>query len=331
MPHHCNVYSPTQANIEICVDLLRAGDVVGVPTETVYGLAGNALSLDSARKIFSVKGRPLIDPLIVHFADAAAAAPHIQSHTAIEALAARFWPGPLTMVVPKRASIPDIITAGLPSVAIRVPQHPVFRQLLEQLEFPLAAPSANPFGYVSPTLASHVQRTLGANIKAVLDGGPCDFGLESTIVDLRDPAHPAILRHGPITQEQLSAALGCVVADHTLGSGDTQAQAAPGQLTQHYSPKAKVRLMDPAQIVSALQEPSAGVAQIQLSKPQSADIPAHIYWLSESGALEEIAHNLFELIQRLDQQGYTTLEIERAPDTGIGKAINDRLRRAAAK
>lgn len=331
MSHDCTIYSPSEAHLDLCAELLRAGEVVAVPTETVYGLAGNALDPDCARKIFSVKGRPLIDPLIVHFPDVAAAGVHIESNSAVDLLAAAFWPGPLTVVVHKRASIPDLVTAGLPSVAIRVPRHPVFRQLLQRLEFPLAAPSANPFGYVSPTQASHVARTLGARIPAVLDGGPCDFGLESTIVDLRDRAQPAILRHGPITRAQLSAVLGCSVADRTLGSGDTQAQAAPGQLMQHYSPDAKVRLLDSTQAARSLDTLSAGTALVRLSKPQCSEVPEHVYWLSESGELEEVAHNLFHLIQSLDQQGYSTLEIEVAPETGIGQAINDRLRRAAAK
>lgn len=331
MSHDCTVYSPTEAHLDLCAELLRAGQVVAVPTETVYGLAGNALDPDCARKIFSVKGRPLIDPLIVHFPDVAAAAAHIEPNSALDLLAAAFWPGPLTLVVRKLASIPDLVTAGLPSVAIRVPRHPVFRELLQRLDFPLAAPSANPFGYVSPTLASHVERTLGARIPAVLDGGPCDFGLESTIVDLRDPSAPAILRHGPITQEQVSVVLGRPVADRSFGSGDTQAQAAPGQLAQHYSPKAKVCLLDAAQAEQALCALAAGSALVRLSKPQCSELPAHVYWLSENGALDEVAHNLFELMQRLDQQGYAALEIEAAPETGIGKAINDRLRRAAAK
>ena len=330
MPKLCNLYSPTAANIKLCANLLRGGDVVGVPTETVYGLAGNALSHDCAHKIFNVKGRPLIDPLIVHFADTAAAKIHIVNNDAIDKLAAVFWPGPLTMVVGKRASIPDLITAGLPSVAIRVPQHPVFRKLLQQVDFPLAAPSANPFGYVSPTLASHVQRTLGNKIKAILDGGPCNFGLESTIVDLRDPARPAILRHGPITQEQLSQALDQLVADHSFTAGENQAQSAPGQLSKHYSPNAQVQLLS-AEEIKTTTPPDSHCAHIWLSKPCSQDITPHIYWLSESSALDEIAHNLFELIQRLDQQGYSTLKIEFAPNIGIGQAINDRLRRAAAK
>ncbi len=333
MSSTCTIYEPTEPHLETCADLLRRGELVGVPTETVYGLAGNALEPDSVRKIFSVKGRPLIDPLIVHFPAIEAAAAHIEINRAVEALAQAFWPGPLTLVVRKRATIPDIVTAGLPSVAIRVPRHPVLRKLLARLDFPLAAPSANPFGYVSPTLAEHVQHTLGARIPAVLDGGACTFGLESTIVDLRDPDQPAILRHGPITQEQLSQALGIEVHDRTTGAGDGKAQTAPGQLTQHYSPRAKVRLIEPGGAENAIQTLSAstGAALLCNAKPSGSEIPEHVYWLSETGALDEIAHNLFELMQRLDQQGYGQLQIELAPETSIGKAINDRLRRAAAK
>lgn len=328
MSKHCTIYEPTEANLDTCAQLLREGNVVGVPTETVYGLAGNPLLEDSARKIFSVKGRPLIDPLIVHFPEIEAATQHIEMNTAVETLATKFWPGPLTMVVTKKDSIPDIVTAGLPSVAIRVPRHPVFRSLLKRLDFPLAAPSANPFGYVSPTLASHVAGTLGERIPAVIDGGPCELGIESTIVDLRDPAKPAILRHGPITHEALSEALGTAVSDNTIGTGDGKAQAAPGQLMQHYSPRAKVHLIAHGE-TQAASPASSSVAIIYNSQPDNA--AAHTYWLSEDGNADTIAHNLFELIQRLDQQGYTELQIELSADTGIGKAINDRLKRAAAK
>ncbi|MGJ8654701.1 MAG: L-threonylcarbamoyladenylate synthase [Opitutaceae bacterium] len=328
MSTHCTIYEPTEANLDTCAQLLRDGNVVGVPTETVYGLAGNPLLEDSARKIFSVKGRPLIDPLIVHFPEIEAATQHIEMNAAVKTLAAKFWPGPLTMVVTKKDSIPDIVTAGLPSVAIRVPRHPVFRSLLKRLDFPLAAPSANPFGYVSPTLASHVAGTLGERIPAVIDGGPCELGIESTIIDLRDPAKPAILRHGPITQEALSEALGTEVRDSTIGAGDGNAQTAPGQLMQHYSPRAKVQLIAHGETFT-MSPSSSSVAIIYNSQPTNA--ATHTYWLSEDGNTETIAHNLFELIQRLDQQGYAELHIELSADTGIGKAINDRLRRAAAK
>ncbi|MGJ8641364.1 MAG: L-threonylcarbamoyladenylate synthase [Opitutaceae bacterium] len=333
MKHSCTIFQPTEDALDTCAQLLREGNVVGVPTETVYGLAGNPLCEDSARKIFSVKGRPLIDPLIVHFPDVKAAIAHIQVNTAVELLAETFWPGPLTMVVKKKDSIPDIVTAGLPSVAIRVPRHPVFRSLLKRLEFPLAAPSANPFGYVSPTLASHVHGTLGERIPAIIDGGPCLLGIESTIIDLRDPFQPAILRHGPITQEALAKALGTTVIDHTAGIGNGRPQTAPGQLTQHYSPRAQVRLFQngtvPEKLAAITHHKSHAVVFNQ--KPRLAPLSDHTFWLSEDGSLESVAHNLFELIQRLDQQGFDELHVELSPGEGIGKAINDRLKRAAAK
>ena len=333
MPNHCTVYEPTEANLDICARLLQEGEVVGVPTETVYGLAGNPLIEHSARKIFSVKGRPFIDPLIVHFSDVDAATAHIKTNAAVKTLAARFWPGPLTMVVNKKASIPDIVTAGLSSVAVRVPRHPIFRSLLARLDFPLAAPSANPFGYVSPTLASHVQGTLGARIPAVLDGGPCELGIESTIIDLRDPGKPAIFRHGPITQEALAEALGMEIDDHTAGNPDHKAQAAPGLLTKHYSPRARVHLFRQGTMPGKFSEITHQQLQAVVfnQKPEFEPISSHTFWLSEDGRPDTIAHNLFELIQRLDQQGFDELYVELSVDRGIGKAINDRLHRAAAK
>ena len=320
---------PTDANIEHCADLLRRGEVVGVPTETVYGLAGNALNESSARKIFEVKGRPFIDPLIAHFPSLEAALQHIEGNKAVHTVAAAFWPGPLTIVANKQASIPDIVTAGLPSAAIRVPGHPVLRKLLAKIDFPLAAPSANPFGYVSPTRAEHVERTLGEQIPAVLDAGPCDIGVESTILDLRDPNESAILRHGPISAAHINTVLGCEIADRTITNNDKSQQTAPGQLSAHYSPNTKVVLLengfDPSQPVT---EKSARLLQ---AKPTDGAQASNIFWLSETGSIEEVAHNLFNLLQRLDQQDFEHIEVELSPAEGIGKAINDRLKRAAAK
>jgi L-threonylcarbamoyladenylate synthase len=331
MDHSSKVLEANAANLNHCAGLLQSGKVVGMPTETVYGLAGNALDETSVRKIFDVKGRPLIDPLIVHFSNLEAAEAHIESNDSVRRLAEAFWPGPLTIVVPKKSSIPDIVTAALPSVAIRVPQHPVFRSILERLDFPLAAPSANPFGYVSPTLASHVAHTLGSRIQAVLDGGPCDFGLESTIIDLRKPEAPVILRHGPITETQINETLNVQVSSHIAPTDDGAAQSAPGLLTQHYSPNARVTLLPHGEASTSNTAPAPQIALICNQKPTwHADQP-NIFWLSENGDLNEIAHNLFELIQRLDQQGYQQMRIEQACEVGLGQAINDRLRRAAAK
>jgi L-threonylcarbamoyladenylate synthase len=283
------------------------------------------------RKIFAVKGRPLIDPLIVHFSDLEAAEAHIETNDSVRLLAAAFWPGPLTMVVPKQSSIPDLVTAGLPSVAIRVPQHPVFRNILKRINFPLAAPSANPFGYVSPTRASHVAHTLGSRIQAVLDGGPCDFGLESTIIDLRNPQVPVILRHGPVTEAQINQILQVDVSSHNGVANDTAPQRAPGLLSKHYSPTARVTLFPHGERFTAAAAPEPATALVYNQKPIWHTDQANSFWLSETGELKEIAHNLFELIQRLDQQGYQQLWIEQAAEEGLGHAINDRLRRAAAK
>ena len=302
-----------------------------MPTETVYGLAGNALNEASVRKIFAVKGRPLIDPLIVHFSNLESAEAHIKSNDSVRLLAAAFWPGPLTMVVPKKSSIPDIVTAGLASVAIRVPQHPAFRSILARLDFPLAAPSANPFGYVSPTRANHVAHTLGSRIQAVLDGGPCNFGLESTIIDLRNPEAPTILRHGPITEAQINETLNVKVASKTAATDDGSAQSAPGLLTKHYSPNTKATLLPHGEATTLNTAPAPSIAMVCNQKPDWHTGQPNIFWLSEDGDLKEIAHNLFELIQRLDQQDYEQMWIELANEAGLGQAINDRLRRAAAK
>jgi L-threonylcarbamoyladenylate synthase len=331
MDHSNKVLEATAANLAHCAELLRADEVVGMPTETVYGLAGNALNASSVRKIFAVKGRPLIDPLIVHFSDLEAAEAHMETNDSVRLLAAAFWPGPLTMVVPKQSSIPDLVTAGLPSVAIRVPQHPVFRNILKRINFPLAAPSANPFGYVSPTRASHVAHTLGSRIQAVLDGGPCDFGLESTIIDLRNPQVPVILRHGPVTEAQINQILQVDVSSHNGVANDTAPQRAPGLLSKHYSPTARVTLFPHGERFTAAAAPEPAIALVYNQKPIWHTDQANSFWLSETGELKEIAHNLFELIQRLDQQGYQQLWIEQAAEEGLGHAINDRLRRAAAK
>jgi L-threonylcarbamoyladenylate synthase len=329
MDSHDKILKTNTANLDHCADLLRCGEVVGMPTETVYGLAGNALNETSVRKIFDVKGRPLIDPLIVHFINLQAAEAHIKTNDSLRILAKAFWPGPLTIVVPKKASIPDLVTAGLPSVAIRVPHHPIFREELKRLDFPLAAPSANPFGYVSPTRASHVERTLGSRIQAVLNGGPCEFGLESTIIDLRAPLSPVILRHGPITEAQIREQLNVKVTAHINTTSDNDAQSAPGLLTKHYSPTATVTLIPHGAVPTTA--PASSIALVCNQKPAWHTGQRNTFWLSETGDLSEIAHNLFELIQRLDQQGYQQLQIELAKETDLGLAINDRLTRAAAK
>lgn len=320
-----HILAPSAHSIQECAGLLRDDELVAVPTETVYGLAGNALSERAVRKIFSVKGRPLIDPLITHFKSAGSAFSYVCGSEAAEALASAFWPGPLTLVLEKKPAIPDLVTAGLSSAGVRVPNQPLMLELLQELDFPLAAPSANPFGYVSPTRPEHVARTLGPRIGAILDGGPCLHGIESTILDLRQPDAPRILRPGPICREQIEATLGRKIGA-TQNSSTPGAQIAPGQLSKHYSPNTRINIVAYGQVSFSLGE---GEAIVVNKKPSTAD-QAHVYWLSEDGELENVATNLFDLLQKLDRMHYRRLIVEAAPEKGIGIAINDRLRRAAA-
>jgi L-threonylcarbamoyladenylate synthase len=314
--------------------MLKAGECVAVPTETVYGLAANALDAQACQRIFQIKGRPLLDPLIVHCANIEAAMRYGQLGELVVGLANAFWPGPLTLVVAKNPIIPDIVTAGLPSVALRVPAQPLLRKLLSQLDFPLAAPSANPFGYISPTSADHVLRTLGGRIAAVLDGGTCEHGVESTIIDVRDPMRPQLLRPGPIDRDELETVLGkSLLMRSTQASGQTAAQVAPGSLESHYSPRATLRLHAKGEFSADAESGFAAsvTAKIFWQRPSTVD-SAHTYWLTESGDSTEAAHNLFALLNRLDAQGYAVIDCERCPDgMAMAEAINDRLRRAAAK
>ena len=205
---------------------LRAGELVAVPTETVYGLAANALDARACRRIFTAKGRPADDPLIVHIHALAQLSEVAEVNAAALKLAKKFWPGPLTLVLPKKSVVPSVVSAGLSSVAVRMPSHPLFRRLLKLAGVPLAAPSANLFGYVSPTSAEHVRAGLGKRIRSILDGGPCKVGLESTIVDLRDPRHPRLLRPGAITRGELESALGTRVAARRPDQGQTPAPSS---------------------------------------------------------------------------------------------------------
>jgi len=332
MPKTCPVFSASEHDLDQCAERLRQDEILAIPTETVYGLAGNALKESCAQAIFAVKGRPLIDPLIVHCASIEAAFNYLHLHPVIEAVAKNFWPGPLTIVARKQNSIPDIVTAGLDTVAIRVPQHPIFQQLLARLDFPLAAPSANPFGYVSPTQAQHVQKTLGSKIDGILDGGPCTHGIESTILDLREPNKPAILRQGPISQSALASALKRPLPDRSISLHTDGPQCAPGQLLKHYSTQTSIELfVDHPPSINTSAPSSSKIATVFTQRPQASDQAPNSFWLSESGDLEEVAHNLFSLMQKLDRSDYSQLNIQLAPNIGIGLAINDRLRRAAAK
>ena len=298
------------------VKFLQAGDVVALPTETVYGLAGDALNTTAVARIFAAKDRPHFDPLIVHVANAAMAArvAHCDDPMVV-ALMKKFWPGPLTILLPKREIISDLVTAASPLVAVRMPSHPVFRAVLEEFGGPLAAPSANPFGRISPTKASHVVAGLGGRISLVLDCGKCLHGVESTIVYPKNGTLH-LLREGPVTREELQA--------FGLLKSGTKNTAAPGQLASHYAPRKPLRLVDSADDVRDRER--AGFLAFT-TKPVEFDT---VEILSSKGDLVEATANLFAALHRLDAAPIDQIYAEKIPLVGLGCAIMDRLNRAAA-
>ena len=330
------IFRPTETNLRRLAARLRRGDIVGVPSETVYGLAADALDASACTKIFSAKGRPTTDPLIVHLASAKELETVAKPNPAALALAQACWPGPLTLVLPKQPCVPDLVTAGKATVAVRVPDHPLFRKLIRLSGRPLAAPSANPFGYISPTTAAHVRDGLaGTALRAVLDGGECPVGVESTIVDLTDPKRPRLLRPGGLAVEAIERVLDCAVVRPTPAQARVRAGAnapAPGMLAQHYSPRTPLTLH--ARIdenVFRKLVPSAAI--LLLRRPSwTTDGPPRVRWLSEDGELSEMARTLFARLRALDEGRWTRLHAEvPAGDEGLAPAIRDRLTRAAAK
>ncbi len=313
------VLRPTPESLDRAAAALRAGGVVAIPTETVYGLAANAFDARAVARIFEIKRRPAFDPLIVHVLDEAMLARVVVFvPPGAQALIERFWPGPLTLVLRKQASIPELVTSGLPTVAVRMPSHPVARALLERTGMPLAAPSANPFGRLSPTRAEHVERALGRHIDFILDGGPAEFGLESTIVTL-EPG-PAVLRPGSITIEEIEQVIGPLPAERL----DASRAVMPGGLPQHYAPATPIRIVR-AETVPASERARAGF--IALS--QTAEGYAQVRQLSKRGDLREAAARLFETLHELDDLGLERIDVEPLPERGLGIAIMDRLRRAS--
>jgi L-threonylcarbamoyladenylate synthase len=312
----------TGKDLQTARTLLRNGELVAVPTETVYGLAGNALHAPSVARIFEVKNRPSFDPLIVHIADFNQLTSYV-SHVPNDAerLAKKFWPGPLTLLLRKKDIIPDLVTSGLNTVGIRCPDHPLTQSLLKSLDFPLAAPSANPFGFVSPTTAAHVTEQLGTRIKYVLDGGPCTVGLESTIVGF-DQGRTIVHRLGGVSVENLEEIVGPVEVHAT----STSNPKAPGQLKNHYSPGKKLFIADLEKAIGMIDINKVGV--ISFEKNYGA---LHQAILSPTGDLNEAARNLFAAIRELDKKPVEIIMAELMPEDGLGRAINDRLRRAAAK
>ncbi len=324
MASSARTYRGTPRNLALLARRLRRGELVAVPTETVYGLAGDATSRTACLRIFAAKGRPSNDPLIVHIASIRDLGRVAVPNTAALKLARMFWPGPLTMILPKTPVVPDEATANLPSVAVRMPAHPLFRRLIRLAGMPLAAPSANPFGYVSPTTADHVRRSLGRRIRHILDGGASAIGLESTIIDLRDPSRPALLRPGAITRGELARALGVPVAKSRRSAGG---RLAPGQMPRHYSPRTPVVLHPRLNPGAAARAP--GDAWLFVSKPRAARAP-NIFWLDARGDLEKSARRLFSILRQLDDAGFRRIHVERPAGAGLAEALRDRLTRASS-
>ena len=309
---------------------LRAGGLVAFPTETVYGLGANALDARAVANVYAVKNRPRFDPLIVHVANAAAVADYA---TGIDGrarrLMERFWPGPLTLVLPKRQAIPDIVTAGLDTVAVRQPAHPVALDLLRAVQFPIAAPSANPFGYVSPTTAAHVQDTLGRALDEIVDGGPCSVGVESTVLALDGP-RSVLLRPGGVALEQLESVIGEIDTRPSSGDSARPDPRSPGTLPSHYAPRVPLILVSPGE---AVPRPADGERVGLLTLVPRADAPGYAVTehLSRTGDLTEAAANLFAVLRWLDTQNLQRVFVEPVPETGLGRAMMDRLRRAAVR
>ncbi len=303
--------------------VLRRGGLVAFPTETVYGLGANAFDARAVARVFEVKARPSFDPLIVHLCDASDL-PRVAAvaDERVDRLAARFWPGPLTLVLPRRPAVPDLVTSGLDTVGVRVPAHPAARALIAAAGAPLAAPSANPFGYVSPTTAAHVADLLGSAVDLVLDGGPCRVGVESTILSLTG-AEPAILRPGGTPREALEDALERPVPLATRSGRPL----APGQLERHYATRTPLRVL-PGPAGDA--PPGVGrVGLLAWRSPAGAGFAA-VEVLAPDGSKETAAANLFAALRRLDAASLDLVLAEPCDEGGLGHAIMDRLRRAAA-
>jgi L-threonylcarbamoyladenylate synthase len=315
---------PDEAIVPRAIELLRAGEIVALPTETVYGLAADALNPDAVAKVFAVKHRPRIDPLIVHLPTLdwleRIAQIREEDEELVQQLIGRFWPGPFTLVLPRRSIVPDIVTAGLETVAVRMSSHPVFSAVLGAFGQPLAAPSANRFGRVSPTTAQHVLDELGSRIPLLIDGGPTSLGLESTIVSV-DKGRLSVLRNGPITAEQLSQHGPVeVITQHDRIS-------APGQLATHYAPQTPLRLIEDANLFSPASDQRIGLLAwhgVQTEGRYSA-----VRRLSERQDLREAAANLFRYLRELDALKLDLIVAEHVPEEELGAAIMDRLRRAS--
>lgn len=320
------IWEPAENHLKEAARALKAGRLVALPTETVYGLGADATNDGAVARIFEAKGRPHFNPLIVHVKDRVAAEEHALFDARAKKLADAFWPGALTLVLPRRndCKLSLLVSAGLPTVALRVPAHPLAQKLLAEADCPIAAPSANRSGKLSPTLASHVAASLAdasALVAGVLDGGPCTVGLESTVIGLPEGGPATLLRPGGIARADIEKVLGEKLAEAEAAEGKA-GRSSPGQLASHYAPNAPLRLN--AQDVTEAETLIA-------FGPTPLEGAAHTFNLSESGDLTEAAANLFRLLQEADEAAKgAPIAVMPIPGEGLGEAINDRLRRAAA-
>lgn len=312
-------------HIEAAAEVLLNGGIISMPTETVYGLAGIAYNEAAVKEIYRVKQRPFYNPLILHISGiekidtVAAYIPELAYR-----LAEEFWPGPMTLVLPKKTEVPGIVTAGHDTVAIRVPAHPVARQLLAAVAGPIAAPSANPFGRVSPTTALHVRDYFEGKIPLILDGGPCRVGIESTIVGFEN-GQAVIYRHGWVTEEQVRKVAGNV----GRLKHDNSPPKAPGMLSRHYSPKTPL-VVAKHPFLAAAAYPGKRIGIISFTEADGRNTFPQVI-LSQRGSLEEAAANLYSTIHTMDEQAFDLIIAQEVPQTGIGAAINDKLYRAAKR
>ena len=316
---------PVGVDVELAARLLRDGKLVSFATETVYGLGANALDVNAVAQIFAAKNRPHFDPLIVHIAERSwlPRLVAVWSETA-ERLANRFWPGPLTLVVPKTELVPDLVTSGLPSVAVRMPSHPLALELLRLADVPVAAPSANPFGQLSPTCAEHVVDRLGDRIDYVLDGGPSSVGVESTVL-LLDADRATLLRPGGVSLEEIEAVIGPVALPSQATTANEQAAPSPGMLPQHYAPRTPLTIVD--EISSVVSPERCGLLTLRPHPAMNRFAAVEI--LSNGGDLTEAAAHFFAALRRLDVACVERITATPFPNQGLGRALNDRLTRAA--
>ncbi len=315
-----NLVKANPENIRRAAEIIKQGGLVSFPTETVYGLGADAFNPIAVSRIFEVKDRPYFDPMIVHIADITVVHDMVKHFGEIaKKLTERFWPGPLTIVLEKSGRVPDIVTAGLDTVALRMPSNRVALDLIEIAGTPVAAPSANLFGYLSPTSAAHVAKQLGDRIDIILDGGVCPVGVESTILKIDDI--PRLLRPGGLPLEEIEEIIGKVEIGHELERIDS-----PGQLPAHYAPRVPVRLVEDIYF-----EPEESSAALLAYKTPARELSfKYIEVLSPDGNLRDAAANLFSCLHRLDSAGVDIIYVEAVPETGLGRAIMDRLRKAVA-